>query len=293
MSSLWFFLRQRKGFSAAVCRRLGCESVRIPRRVLAAVGSASLSSEARASDVAEVGTSNLRTSALGIQMISKPLHEQIFCGEPTVSKDAVDKSKRHLKSHGLNAQPNSTNLPDIDVDLPPLLGADINEHFVKIAEQQTQLYLSLASGLADAKLPQMPRKWNFVSGWTRYDGNSATAVPYPDEDALVLDVEVCVRDSERPILATAVSRSNWYSWVSERLVADEDYDIGVQGRASPNDLIPLETEAGHEEPCGGEWRERVVVGHSVSYDRARIKEQYLLKVRALDRIVFFFYPQDC
>ena len=223
---------------------------------------------------------NRRISDLGIQMISRSLHEQIFGREPHVCTNKVEKSKQHLKSHDINTEKNITEpLPDIDVDLPPLLGCDINDHFVTVAKQQTEPYLSLAKGLANATLPQMPKKWHFAPGWTKYDGNSPTSVPCPDEDALVLDVEVCVRDSERPIMATAVSGTHWYSWVGDRLVTHEDYDMEVQGRANLRNLISLESDpAGSGEPLGGKWRERVVVGHNVSYDRARIKEQYLVKV---------------
>ena len=221
-----------------------------------------------------------RISALGIQMISKSLHEQIFGREPDVYRSKVGKSKQHLKAHDINTERHITEpLRDIDVDLPPLLGCDINEHFVTIAKQQTEPYLSLAKTLANATLPKMPKKWCFSAGWTKYDGNSPTAVPCPDEDALVFDVEVCVRDSERPVMATAVSSTHWYSWVSERLVSHEDYDMEVQGRTTQRNLIPLESDPDcSSEPLGGEWRERVVVGHNVSYDRARVKEQYLVKV---------------
>lgn len=249
------------------------------RKFSVACESTSRSSESR-ENAAEVHCAAERRSALGIQMISKSLHRQIFGAEPHTSQDAVEKSRRHLKSHGIDTGRNMTEtLRDVDVDLPPLLGRDINEHFVEIAKQQTQPYLSLAQKLADSCLPQMPKKWRFVAGWTKYTDDEATPVLYPDEDALVLDVEVCVRDSERPVIATAVSPTHWYSWVSDRLAAHEDYDVGVQGRNTTTDnLIPLETETGHSEPRCGRWRERIVVGHNVNYDRARIKEQYLKKV---------------
>lgn len=240
--------------------------------------SAFLTAGARVHGAEETSSNNdRRVSALGIQMISKSLHEQIFGHEPEVSEEAVKKSKQHLKSHGLKVEASSPGLSDVDLNLPPLLGEDINEHFTKIAEQQIQPYLTLATSLAKARLPDMPKKWSLAAGWTRYDGNTPTPVSCPEEDALVLDIEVCVKDSERPILATAVSERCWYSWVSKRLVSHEDYDVNVQGRATMDDLIALETEEGSTEPASGSWMKRVVVGHHVSYDRARIKEQYLVK----------------
>ncbi|CAI7996420.1 DNA polymerase subunit gamma-1 [Geodia barretti] len=250
-------------------------------KIAGAFLSASTSSQSRQT-AAETDSSSRRTSELGIQMISKSLHEQIFGSEPRVSEEAVKKSKRHLMSHGINVDAGGTKpLRDVDVELPPLTGCNVNDHFVNIAKQQIEPYLSLAQELAKTNLPQMPKKWQFSTGWTKYNGNKATAVPYPDETALVLDVEVCVRDSERPVLATAVSGSHWYSWVSKRLASHEDYSVEVQeDGTTARSLIPLEPEADECEMVGEEksqWKQRVVVGHNVGYDRARIKEQYLLK----------------
>ena len=251
-------------------------------KIAGAFLSASTSSQSRQT-AAETDSSSRRTSELGIQMISKSLHEQIFGSEPRVSEEAVKRSKRHLMSHGINVDAGGTKpLRDVDVELPPLTGCNVNDHFVNIAKQQIEPYLSLAQELAKTNLPQMPKKWQFSTGWTKYNGNKATAVPYPDETALVLDVEVCVRDSERPVLATAVSGSHWYSWVSKRLASHEDYSVEVQeDGTTARSLIPLEPEADECEMVGEEksqWKQRVVVGHNVGYDRARIKEQYLLKV---------------
>ena len=282
MSSLLRCTFPPKRYSSAIGRLTHNINMRGGMKTVGvASSSTSLCSETR-ENAAERSTINPRISPLGIQMIPKSLHRQIFSDEPLVSEDAIEKSKRHLKSHGIDITSDLAKpLRDVDINLPPLSGSDSNEHFVQIANQQTESYLLLATSLANASLPQMPKKWCFSAGWTKYDGNQSTVVPYPDEDGLILDVEVCVRDSERPVLATAVSSTHWYSWVSERLLAHEDYDVGAQGRrTTPRDLIPLESDPDHSEPLGGKWRERLVVGHNVSYDRARIKEQYLMKVRA-------------
>ena len=85
-------------------------------------------------------------------------------------------------------------------------------------------------------------------------------------------------ESEQPVLAVAVSDKCWYSWVSERLASSEDFYTSVQQRAVLDDLIPLETRAGGLDAISGSWQQRLVVGHNVSYDRARVKEQYLIKV---------------
>lgn len=66
-----------------------------------------------------------------------------------------------------------------------------------------------------------------------------------------------------------------YSWCSKRLI-EERYSWSSQLTLA--DLIPLETAANSSRPPGGHWQERLIVGHNVSFDRAHIKEQYLLKV---------------
>lgn len=67
-----------------------------------------------------------------------------------------------------------------------------------------------------------------------------------------------------------------YSWCSKRLI-EERYSWSSQ--LTPADLIPMETPTNSSRPPGGQWRERLIVGHNVSFDRSYIKEQYLLKVR--------------
>lgn len=77
-------------------------------------------------------------------------------------------------------------------------------------------------------------------------------------------------------LSLPASRLLRYSWCSRRLV-EERYSWTSQ--LSPADLIPLEVPASAGGPAQQEQRERLVVGHNVSFDRAHIREQYLIQVR--------------
>ncbi|TMS05173.1 DNA polymerase subunit gamma-1 [Larimichthys crocea] len=129
----------------------------------------------------------------------------------------------------------------------------------------------------------MPQEWSFEVGWTRYgpDGQSQK-VDFPAESALVFDVEVCVSEGRCPTLAVAVSPTNWYSWCSKRLI-EERYSWSNQLTLA--DLIPLETAVNIARLPQGHWKEKLIVGHNVSFDRSFIKEQYLLKgskVRFMD-----------
>ncbi|SJX64256.1 related to MIP1-DNA-directed DNA polymerase gamma catalytic subunit, mitochondrial [Sporisorium reilianum f. sp. reilianum] len=121
-----------------------------------------------------------------------------------------------------------------------------------------------------------PVTWSIEPGWTRYpilrsdDGSAAVlgpgvAVAYPDkdDDMLVFDVETMVQEGPFPVMATAAGPNAWYSWLSPWLLQRG------QDHERKDHLIPLG-------PSGPNDRARLVVGHNVSYDRARTLEEYTL-----------------
>ncbi|XP_036963110.1 DNA polymerase subunit gamma-1 [Acanthopagrus latus] len=216
-----------------------------------------------------------RMNPLNIQMLSRNLHKQIFRGlEPECREEDVERSIRHLLKHKLWGKEASL-LPDVKLNLPRMYGKNIDEHFRVLAQKQSLPYLQAANKLQLAELPPMPQEWNWEVGWTRYGPNGQSQkVDFPEETALVFDVEVCMSEGKCPTLAVAVSPTNWYSWCSKRLI-EERYTWSNQLNLS--DLIPLETPKNSLRPPGGRWKERLIVGHNVSFDRSFIKEQYLLK----------------
>lgn len=122
-----------------------------------------------------------------------------------------------------------------------------------------------------------------VAGWTCYDPiNGPVSVPFPDENALVFDVEVCVPSGQNPVMACAVGIKYWYSWTSPVLLkAKPSENIVI------DELIPLEStlqDTAFNLPNKFKT-EKIIVGHNVSYDRARVKEQVWIentKLRFLD-----------
>uniref|UniRef100_A0A8D1ID79 DNA polymerase subunit gamma-1 n=2 Tax=Sus scrofa TaxID=9823 RepID=A0A8D1ID79_PIG len=225
----------------------------------------------------------LRHNPLHIQMLSRGLHEQIFGrGGEMPGEAAVRRSVEHLQKHGLWGQPASP-LPDVELRLPPLYGGNLDQHFRLLAQKQSLPYLEAANSLLQAQLPPRPSSWAWAEGWTRYGpAGEAEPVAIPEERALVFDVEVCLAEGTCPTLAVAISPSAWYSWCSRRLV-EERYSWTSQ--LSPADLIPLEVPAGASGPPQREWQERLVVGHNVCFDRAHVREQYLIqgsRMRFLD-----------
>ncbi|XP_040270090.1 DNA polymerase subunit gamma-1 [Bufo bufo] len=220
-------------------------------------------------------TPQRRLNPLNIQMLSKGLHEQIFRGaQAEYVEEEIQKSIDHLRNHELWGQETST-LQDVNLKLPKMYGSNIEEHFQILAQKQSFPYLEAANDLLQCRLPDMPQEWAWQTGWTKYtrDGGKEQ-VDFPDERALVFDVEVCMSEGQCPTLAVAVSPQHWYSWCSRRLI-EERYTWSNQ--MSLADLIPLETFVKSNALNKPNWTERLVVGHNVSFDRAHIKEQYLLK----------------
>ncbi|KAF7294449.1 POLAc domain-containing protein [Mycena kentingensis (nom. inval.)] len=214
----------------------------------------------------------VKRNEFGVQLLSRPLHAQIFknVAFPPPPKSSVNIALQHLDLHGLDPSQSST-LPDTSFTLPPLQGSNLTEHFHRIGSALSQPYLSLAQELAAHTIPPIPdaSEWNLAqSGWTKYyhmpDGSSySEAVDYPrkedgkPEQMLTFDVETLPKYHPYAIMATAASPTAWYAWVSPWLLGESE---------DPMHLIPM----------GDPSVPRVIVGHNVSYDRGRVKEEYHL-----------------
>jgi len=156
-------------------------------------------------------------------------------------------------------------LPDTGFCLPPLQGANLDEHFYRLGSQAAEPWLQKAKSFASIQLPPKPEHWDIRSGWTQYtyvpDGASySEPVDFPMHNGkpvqtLVFDVETLPKYHPYAIMACAATSNAWYSWISPWLLEETE---------DPNQLIPL----------GDAIVPRVVVGHNVSYDRARILEEY-------------------
>lgn len=81
-----------------------------------------------------------------------------------------------------------------------------------------------------------------------------------------------------PTLATAVSENAWYAWISPSLINGISKPVTSHYYATSS-LIPLESSLNDNgvQLTNHQLKPKVVIGHNVSYDRARIKEQYWLK----------------
>ncbi|PAV88462.1 hypothetical protein WR25_06031 [Diploscapter pachys] len=114
--------------------------------------------------------------------------------------------------------PSSAAQSDIQIELPPLQGRNLEEHFLTIVEEQFGPYRNLLHSIQfdekqlKALEKAMPKEgeWEFEVGWTRYANGKAEKVPYPSEDVFFFDVEICVTDSRMACMAVAASKDAWF-----------------------------------------------------------------------------------
>lgn len=220
-----------------------------------------------------------RTNQLGIQMLSKEIYDQVFLeGYSDHSKDdVIASSKQELLKHKMNSEDIEMQ-PDVSCKIPPLKGRNIEEHFLNIGNEQVQDYKQLVTELLEG-IPEPPKHWLMEEGWTRYvPGELPQKVHFPLEEAIIFDVEVCMKVGKIPTLATAVSNKAWYGWIGSNLITGT-FVPNTSNQYNLHGFVPLESK---DDEFGDSLNEhqlksKVVIGHNVSYDRARIKEQYWLK----------------
>lgn len=214
-----------------------------------------------------------RINQVGIQYLSSDLQKKVF---PTTSPSDYLKPEHpqllslvqhHLKNTGLFNKKTQINDPIVIPNLPDLVGNNtLDEHFTRIGYRYSEPYLSMAENFlleSNQSLPK-PDQWLFSSGWTRYaPGCDPERVDFPLEDELVFDVEVLYKRSQYAVMCTAMSSKAWYGWVSPILTEyakDPSYSDWEH-------FIPFNT---HASP-------KLLVGYNVSYDRARVLEEYSVK----------------
>ncbi|KAI1826252.1 DNA polymerase gamma [Xylaria intraflava] len=210
--------------------------------------------------------SKARFNDIGVQHISSHMYDQIFRTKiDPPSPELIELSKKHLERHNLYGK-NTDNTAPIAFDIPKIQGDTLDQHFYKLGIDSAEPFLSYAKQFSLANAPPRPMKWIRRSGWTRYPrdstdpmGANPTAVDAPDENMLCFDVEVMWKESPFAVMACAMSPTAWYAWISPWLLGES---------TSYKHLVPL----------GDPNRDKVIVGHNIGYDRARILEEYDLKM---------------
>jgi DNA polymerase gamma 1 len=196
---------------------------------------------------------------LHIPHLSNAMKMQIFPRMTIYDPGKVDLAKHHLNQFGLLGQEEPCK--PIDFPLPKINGQGLDFELLGYE----QLYQAFGKGsftngfqidnILFRTLPTIPKKFSRQYGWTVYNQDgSMLPIEYPDEDVVTFDVEVMYNVSKYPVIATCCSNTRWYSWVSP----------GLFENRVPSELISL----------GNPRSRKLIIGHNVSYDRARIKEEY-------------------
>ncbi|KAG0093775.1 DNA-directed DNA polymerase gamma mip1 [Podila epicladia] len=226
----------------------------------------------------------MRKNKVDVQMLHEDLHKVIFPKsttslvaqqhrEPTA--DMVKIATSHLAKQGLWGK-EAILAPNTTFELPPLRGNTIEDHFYNLGVHDSAVYQNLATTFAQTPVHPPPRSWVMTPGWTRYNKDgTTTSVPYPLEKALTFDVETVPALSKYPVMACAMSSEAWYGWVSPWLTTPHTAD----GHQNDQYLMSF----GSSTNANGQ--EKILVGHNVGYDRARVLEEYNLSqngIRYLD-----------
>ncbi|KAG7664335.1 uncharacterized protein J8A68_002154 [[Candida] subhashii] len=217
-----------------------------------------------------------RVNLVGIQYLSESLHKKLF---PTTGiydykkqegSELGNIAQEHLENNDLLGKKTQITEPITINSFPDLIGNSLDEHFNKLGQRSSEHYRLMANEFFHKKnnIPPLPQEgtWLFQPGWTRYTSSKQPeSVPHPLEDSLVFDVEVVYKISNYPVLAVCASLDAWYGWVSPVLM---DIAKGKQGpELDWNHLIPMDCAT----------KKKLIVGYNVSYDRARILEEYNIK----------------
>ena len=200
-----------------------------------------------------------RWNEVGVQQLSNQLYPQVFKGRrKPAPQDLVNLSRDHLARHDLLGK-NQGDAPPIAIELPHLHGQTLDEHFYKLGKHACEPFITYAQEYARISLPKAPRKWIKQSGWTKYNSDGTShAVDAPQEEMLTFDTEVMWKESSFAVMACAASPTSWYAWLSPWLLGESEQDQ-------------------HLVPVGDPAQARIIVGHNIGYDRARISEEYDLR----------------
>lgn len=260
-------------------------------------------------DVRQVNDEEPVYNQVNIQMLPRQLRRLMFpdATGPHIRSGPAEKlckrltelSQVHLARHQIPFGERRPALPAPRLpleSLPALLGnASIEEHFTLLGTLIGQPYYNMAATYAristevPLSMSHMQGRWSMRPGWTRYrleDGQEIGSVA-PEavageegEDCLVFDVETCASWGPWPVLAVAVSSKYLYGWVSPLLLsASQGSTSGAEdGNVSSLHcrLISLPTR-----------KPLLIIGHHISYDRARILDEYRLErgsLRFLDTL---------
>ncbi|KAF9586135.1 DNA-directed DNA polymerase gamma mip1 [Lunasporangiospora selenospora] len=231
----------------------------------------------------EAPRTSMRKNEVDVQMLHPGLHSKVFpsstgtgvAAESRPTPEMIKCAISHLEKSNLWGK-DPILVPDTTFPVPHLRGNTIEDHFYNIGVRDSATYKKLAVDFSQLPSHPLPDTWLMQEGWTRYgkDG-TISRVEYPLEKTFTFDVETVPALSKFPVMACALSSEAWYGWVSPWLINPQTVD-GHQNDQHLMSFGPSPNKAGHE---------KILIGHNVGYDRARVLEEYSIEqngIRYLD-----------
>ncbi|CAH8834474.1 unnamed protein product [Trichobilharzia szidati] len=198
-----------------------------------------------------------------ILMIHRDLQKLLFNCQKYEYPKASSEILQEFNRLGIDISATKCDKKPLYFNLPELNGNNIKDHLDSVAKELAHPYIKLLESFSSP--PELPKTWESTAGWTKYVDDKAYPVEAPHEDAVIFDIEVLVKEGHAPTMAVALTPEGWYSWTSKRLSC-HDKPLGNDVFDS---LIPIYGSKDKN-------TSKCIVGHFVSYDRARISEEYLL-----------------
>jgi DNA polymerase gamma 1 len=194
---------------------------------------------------------------VGQPMIPDELFKAVLpdCERKHLRAGAMAEVRKHLAEFDIPCPiPPLPRVVDVKPKLPALLGENIEEHFEAIAQdvlgdldQQVRNHFK--------RTPEKPTEFMIQPGWTRYvPGKPPQRVTEPIERVLTFDDETLVKRGNYTCMRGAVSTEAWYIWLHPAICVPNMLKFERQ-------LVPIGTG-------------RILIGHNVGFDRARVAEEY-------------------
>lgn len=207
------------------------------------------------------------TNQLGYEILNEKISKKIF--GKNYKKTNYDQSKingilNEMRNFNVKFPIFNPHCCDLeDINLPPLAGDNIQEHFDNISKElsediENRVNTFLRKGISlKVPNPQYEILKENTMKWIRI---SYSGISFHDEileDIFIYDCETFVKGSlfAHPIIATAVSSEAYYIWIHEDI-------FNLDG-----EYIPILPNIG---------RNKIVIAHNANYDRRRVKESYHL-----------------
>ena len=190
---------------------------------------------------------------LRIPHLSRAMKKQLFPKIHEYDPLKVKLAQEHLSKFNLLGK--EEECANVEFRLPQINGKTFDFEMLGYEQLFNRFGSNLYPNIKEFEhISEFPTKFSTRTGWTVYEGDRNEAIDFPPDKIVILDVEVMYKISPYPVIAVCLSADKWYSWASPSLI----------NATIPKDLITMGNPKNH----------KLIVGHNVSYDRARIKEEY-------------------